>query len=358
MTSNRPTILYIGDLAQGATALHRLEALRSFGLNVVGLDHNRFNRSRIRGLDGLKRRFPFWPATRGYGRAVLALAQNHDPAIVWFDKPTLMSPAVLRELRGQGRFTVHHTVDDATGRASEPYFRNILACIPDFDLNLVSRQISLEEYRARGARDVRYFQLAHDDDLHRPPPSAWTDVDRPVDVMFIGSAHDDRPAFLERLWREQGIACHILGDAAWRRALSRDAAAALLRGPPVWQQDYVNAIWSAKICLSFVTRINRDDLAHRSFELAACGACVVAERSAAQELVFEPNREMAFFSSIEECAGKIKELLDDPERRAEIGAEARKRALRDGYGNRKTIERVLREIARSRPGLGLSKCLN
>ena len=353
MSGDRPRLLYVGELAPGATALHRMEAPRSLGLDVVALDHDRFMRSTVPKLEPLIRRFPFWPATCAYGGEILALVARHDPAIVWFDKPTLLEPAVVRECRRQGRFTVHHTVDDATGRAREPKFRNILACIPEFDLNLVSHQVSLEEYRARGAPDVRYFQLAYDEDLHRPPPDGWSDADRPVDVMFIGDAHDDRPAFLERLWREHGIACQVHGGAVWSRTLSQEAASALLRGPAVWREDYVRAIWSAKICLSFVTLANRDDVAHRTFELAACGACIVAEHSSTHTLVFEPGREIAFFSSIDECAGQIRHLLDNPKRRLALGERARERALRDGYGNRMTVEKVLRHIMRCRPDLNL-----
>ncbi len=124
-----------------------------------------------------------------------------------------------------------------------------------------------------------------------------------------------------------------------------------MKGPPVYGEDYVRAIWKAKICLSFITHLNRDDVAHRSFELAACGACVVAERSAAQEAVFEPSREMIFFSSVEECAQAIRGLLADPGRRADLGAAARARAVRDGYGNIAAMRTALEWVRESRPDL-------
>lgn len=351
MTEAPRPILYVGELSDGATAGHRLEALRDLGLEVVGLDHDQFSRSAIPKVDGLIRRFPIWPATRGYGKAVLKLAERHDAGVVWFDKPTLLDPAILTELRRQDRYTVHYTVDDATGRAPEWSFRNILAGIPAFDLSLVSRRISVEEYQARGAQDVRYFQLAYDDDLHRPPPEDWSEANRPIDVMFIGGAHDDRPGFLERLWREHGIRTHVLGGDPWRPAFAPDARKALLRGPPVYGEAYTRAIWSAKICLSFITHGNRDDVAHRSFELAACGAAVVAERSFEQESVFEPDLEMVFFSSVEECAAAINRLVGDPARRLALGEAARARALRDGYGNRATLKRVLDYIGERRPDI-------
>lgn len=347
------SILFVGDMAPGSTAGHRARALADLGFTVATLDHNPFMDSSVPKLGALIRRFPVWPTTIRFGRAVLEQARRYDAGLIWLDKPILLRPEIVRALRDQGRFTVHYTVDDATGRASEWTFSNILECIPEFDLDLVSRQVSIAEYGALGARDTRYLQLAYDDHLYRPPPAAWGEADKTIDVTFIGSAHDSRPEFLERLWREHGIAVHIFGGRPWRRALSAEASEALLRGGAVYGEGYARAIWSARICLSFITHVNRDDVAHRSFELAACGACVVAERSPEQEAVFEPGREMMFFSSVAECARSIEQLLADPDKRISLGRAAHRRAIRDGYGNQATLREVMEYVASKRPDLGI-----
>lgn len=352
MSPPRP-ILYVGEMAPGGTAAHRGRALEDLGFKVIALDQSRFMDSSIPKLGALIRRFPVWPATLRFGRAVLELARRHDVGLIWFDKPMLLRPEIVRELRKQGRFTVHYTVDDATGHATKWLFRNILDCIPEFDLSLVSRQVSIAEYGALGASDTRYMQLAHDDHLHRPPPEDWGEAGKSIDVAFIGSAHDNRPDFLEQLWREHGIAVHVFGGRPWRRALSAEASEVLLRHPPAYGEDYVRAIWSSRICLSFITHVNRDDVAHRSFELAACGACVVAERSPEQEAVFEPEREMVFFSSVDECAEAITDLLGDPEKRMRLGLGARQRAMRGGYGNRAILNQVMAHVASKCPNLGI-----
>jgi hypothetical protein len=165
-------ILFTGEMGHGSTAAHRARALGELGHEVIMLDQGTFISSPIPKLGALMRRFPVWPMTARFASAVLDLARRHDAGLIWFDKPILLAADVVRTLRDEGRYVVHFTVDDATGRATEAAFRNILACIPEADLSLVSRQVSLSDYKARGARDVRYWQLAYDDHLHRPPPPA------------------------------------------------------------------------------------------------------------------------------------------------------------------------------------------
>lgn len=289
----RSNILYVGELKNGATALHRMEALRAYGIDVVAFGHDSFMESRIPKLEAVIRRFPVWPATRAYNKEILTLIKRHDPKLVWFDKPTLLDPAVLRECRAQGRFTVHFTIDDVIGPPALRRFRNIRACIPEFDLSLVSRHVNIREYQALGARDVRHFELAYDDVLHRPPPDGWSDADRPIDVVFIGADHDDRPAKIEELWRNHGIATSVFGGDSWKNCMSPEAVAAVMKGSWVWQEDYVRTLWSAK---KFVSRLLPTPIAisWRNEPSSWRGAALAWSRSARMRIAL-------FFSRITRC---------------------------------------------------------
>jgi len=70
--------------------------------------------------------------------------------------------------------------------------------------------------------------------------------------------------------------------------------------------EYRENIWKSKINLSFITRENEEDVAHKAFEIAACGGFLLALRSPGHEACFQEGKEAEYFSSLEECAAKIR----------------------------------------------------
>jgi spore maturation protein CgeB len=152
-------------------------------------------------------------------------------------------------------------------------------------------------------------------------------------VSFIGTAYDDRPEFLTRLWRECGLSVAISGSRVWRERLDAEAAAAIYTGSELYGAAYREAVWRSKINLSFLTHSNHDEFAHKSFEIAACGGFLLAERSEGHAARFEEDEEAVFFSGFEECVAKIRRYLPDEAARARIAAAGRERAVRSGYSN-------------------------
>jgi len=244
---------------------------------------------------------------------------------------------------------VSYMIDNAFGPRRDPGWRLYMKDIPHFDLHVVQRDSNLTDYQQRGARDVIKIQTAYEPTIHFPPPEGWNDAERTRDVSFIGTAYDDRPEFLTRLWRECGLRVAVSGSAVWRERLDADAAAAIYTGSELYGAAYREAIWRSKINLSFLTHSNQDEFAHKSFEIAACGGFLLAERSEGHAARFEEDEEAVFFSDFDECAAKIQRYLPDEAARARIAAAGRVRAARSGYSNdaqmAKIVERVKSLVA-------------
>ncbi len=116
--------------------------------------------------------------------------------------------------------------------------------------------------------------------------------------------------------------------------MSAEAVAALYRGHgELFRDAYREGIWKSKINLSFLTHANRDEFAHKSFEIAACEGFLLAERSEGHLQRFVEDEEAVFFSTIDECVEKIRRYLPDEAARRRIAAAGRARALRSGYNN-------------------------
>jgi spore maturation protein CgeB len=96
--------------------------------------------------------------------------------------------------------------------------------------------------------------------------------------------------------------------------------------------------------LSFITHSNQDEFVHKSFEIAACGGFLLAERSEGHKERFAEDEEAAFFTGIEECVEKIRRYLPDEAARTRIAAAGRARAVRGGYSNDAQVAKILERV--------------
>jgi spore maturation protein CgeB len=288
-------------------------------------------------------------------RDILAAAERERPDVFWADKLLGLQPKTLDRLRAGvggagGIATVSYMIDNAFGPRRDPGWRLYMKDIPHFDLHVVQRDKNIADYMERGARDVIKIQTAYEPTIHFPVSvgseghEGWSDKDRDRGVSFIGTSYDDRPEFLTRLWRECGFPVVISGDRMWNVRLDAEAAKALYTGSELYGRDYREAVWRSKINLSFITHSNQDEFVHKSFEIAACGGFLLAERSTGHMARFREDEEAVFFTGFEECAEKIRRYLPDEAVRERIAAAGRERAVRDGYSNDAQVAKIVERL--------------
>lgn len=337
-------ILYAASMRHGSTSMHRLWALRRLGHEVVEFNMVPYFDTGSWLFDRIRIRTQIGPTISRLNADLLALARRARPDLAWFDRATFVRARTVRALSESGVFTVHFNPDNPFARSVHPGWRLLLDAIPAYDLHAVKQASSLAEYQRAGARDTVLMPLGYEPSIHYPPPTDWSESDRTNDVAFIGSPYDDRPAFLAALWRDEKIPVKIWGAARWRSFLPQDAAASLVQGSEVWNDDYRETMWRSRILLSFVTHCVHDEVAHKSFEIAGSGGFLLAEDTPGHRACFVDGEEAVFFRSVEDCAEKIRRYLPDAAARARIAAAGRRRAVASGYGNDARIARVLAHV--------------
>ena len=114
---------------------------------------------------------------------------------------------------------------------------------------------------------------------------------------------------------------------------------------PWTSSAHPKAIWRSRINLAFVTHSNRDEVAHKSFEITACGGFLLAERTPEHLVCFREDEEAVFFSDFEECRAKIDRYLNDEPARAAIAAAGQRHAQSSGYDNDSVLRRLLGRAA-------------
>jgi spore maturation protein CgeB len=336
-------ILYVGQLSPNDSALYRMWALERLGHRVVAMDSLGY----VPGSALMRKvvhRAQVGPWVSKFNRDILAAAEREKPEVFWADKLLGLNPTTLDRLRTMGVKTVSYMIDNAFGPRRDPGWRLYMKDIPHFDLHVVQRDKNIADYMDRGARGVIKIQTAYEPTIHFPVEGAWSDKDRDRGVSFVGTSYDDRPAFLTRLWRERGFPVVISGDRMWRERLDPEAVKALYTGTELYGKAYREAVWRSRINLSFITHSNQDEFVHKSFEIAACGGFLLAERSAGHEARFVEGEEAVFFTGFEECAEKIARYLPDEAARDRIARAGRARAVRDGYGNDAQMAKIVERL--------------
>jgi hypothetical protein len=260
--------------------------------------------------------------------------------LVWVDSGELVGSALLKDLRRTGAILVNYNSDDPTGRRDRGRWGTLLAAIPEYDLCVVVRRESEDEYRSRGAPKVLRVWRAADEVAHRP--RAVTSEIRArwgTDVAFVGTWMPERGVFMRDLI-QAGVPVAIWGSH-WEKAPEWRSIKAAYRGPALLGDDYAHAIQCAKFNLGLVSKGNRDLHTTRSSEIPMLGGLFCAERTSEHLEMYREGREAIFWTDAEECALQIRRYLDDDSARQSISEAGRRRVWEMGLNNESVLQKIL-----------------
>ncbi len=331
------TVLFLG--SPGGTSGHRAAAFKRLGFAVTVLDPAAFApRSRWAGIAEWKLapEAVAWVVKRRLLEAVAG--QRFD--LVFVDSGSLVSRGLLQALRRQACHLVNYNHDDPFGPRDWVRFRAYRAAVSAYDLVVVVRQPNVAEAKSCGARDVLLTYRTADVIAHQPLPlpealrARWAS-----DVLFVGTWMGARGQFLLELMAH-GVQPAIYGNS-WQKAPEWPQLRGCWRGPGVDGDDYCHAIQSAKICLGFLSKDNRDLHTTRSLEVPRLGGLFCAERTAEHQALYAEGIEAVYWRDAAECAAQCLRLLADEPLRQRIAAAGQRRALQDSHTNDALILKII-----------------
>jgi hypothetical protein len=337
----RRKILYVAPLGPGNTSLYRLEAFRRIGQEMVPFGLERFY-YQSRYLNALQYRYPVGPLIAPVNRALVAAIQEHRPDVVWFDKPVHIQAASIEAAKAAGATTVCYNQDNPFGPRNDGCWMQFVKIFKMFDLHCLFRTVDVDRYARWGLPFIK-ITLSYDPLQHFPPPPGWSDADRTRELSYTGSPLEKRADFLRALGEQYGLPVSVAGPR-WEGAWPPELLAKYVVGGMMKDAAYRESLWKSKINLAFVTEMNEEDVAHKSFEITACAQFLLALRSPGHQEAFEEGMEAEFYGSIEECADKAHFYLTHPKQRQEIAAAGRARSVRSGYDNDSQLARVLSKL--------------
>ncbi len=272
---------------------------------------------------------------------VLTTALENRPDLVWLEWPRLITAETISQIKRRLPATQVVSFQHDNPFADRTYasygWGRFFEALPYYDLHLVKRPADIQEYQSRGAKRVELFTDGYCEELFYP------ETPRPVSndfqVVFIGTSLDYRVGVLDRLTRQFKLDIHIFGER-WNRTKLYWTRRELLH-PPAEGEVYRRVVCGSKIALGFVSHSNRDDWTIRTFEVPACGAFFLTERTKSHQQFYEEGKEAEFFASPEECRDKILYYLSHDSARERIAAAGRERCLKSGYGLTARMQQAL-----------------
>ena len=224
----------------------------------------------------------------------------------------LVSPDTIQKLSSFGVPTVNLSLNDketfiGKTKSGQPIgMKNICRY---FDLCWTSTEDALKKYCVEKALPI-YLPEGANPEIHKP-----YDVERSIDVSFVGQCYGNRPAIIQAL-KDHGIHVEAFGYG-WPNG-------------PLSTNDMVYMYSKSKIDLGFGGVAGHQDtfcLKGRDFEIPMSGGLYLTEYSPELERVFEIEKEILTYKTFDELVKKIQHLLDHPDEAEVIRKAGHRRAI-------------------------------
>lgn len=209
--------------------------------------------------------------------------------------------------------------------------RYLLQSFDKYDCIFTSRGHLREEYLKKGAKKVEvinwYYRpdmlLSENELLHK---------EYTRDIVFMGSWSKRRENLLKAL---DDFDVKVWGGG-WQKS-SQAFRKKHECNPPVYMEAMMKVIISSKINLNILTKENRDTTNIRNFEIPACSGFQLSERANEILELFEEDKEIVCFETVDELISKCRYYLKNESERERIAFNGYQRLI---SGNHTILDRA------------------
>jgi spore maturation protein CgeB len=277
----------------------------------------------------LRRRWSWYvlgrpPYLHRFSQEVVQTCRTIRPDVLLCAGLGAIEETALAEIGRLGVQRLIFLTDDPWSRGHKS--RWLFRALPQYDVVFSPRRCNLAQLQAVGCRRVEYLPFGYDPELFFPDRLVDERVQAASDgdVLVVAGADRDRLPYVVELLRS-GARVALYGNYWERYRATRRLTQGLADPATVRRATSV-----ARVSLCLVRRSNRDGHVMRSYEIAACGGCMLAEDTEEHRAILGPEGEtVLYFASMQEMIDKTHWLLQHPEDRARLAANLHRRIAVD-----------------------------
>lgn len=337
---SKPSIVFCAITGPGHLGLHFLRAGEKLGVNFSVLENTQAYEG-----NSLVRRLNWWFLGRRPSR-LKAFSQKVE-ALCLEKKPSLLLTTGIAPLEAEALVRV--------GRAGIPRFNFLtddpwnpahrsgwfFKALPHYDLVYSGRRANMEDLRKAGCKRVEYLPFGYAPEIHFPEAPSESEKEKyACDVSFVGGADQDRVPYLAALIGA-GLKVKVYGGYWDRYRETRGSWAGF-----VLDSELRKSVSGSKTCLCLVRRANRDGHVMRTFELAAMGACILAEDTEEHREIYGGPGEgtVEYFTDIPDLVEKARALSKDPAKREAMRKKAHERITQGANSYQDRLQSILGDL--------------
>jgi spore maturation protein CgeB len=255
----------------------------------------------------LENRYKFWPIVKKINRNFLLQVKNNEYDIIFLWSAVHIYPSTMLEIKKYSIVIGYNNDQTFSKRPPSWLFYLLRRSVPFYDQFFVYRKSDKSLIEKVGVTSSIFMPTFDSDKIF-----LIASVDKNYDVVFIGHYENDgRDELLLKLV-DQGFKVRLNGQR-WEQSCYFEKLVESFGEIIPAYDDYNEALNSAKVCLSFLSKLNNDTYTRRTLEIPATKTVMLAEYTDDQAAMFEPNVEAVYFSDHLEAIDKLKWLIVNPD---------------------------------------------
>lgn len=284
----------------------------------------------------LENRYKFGPLVCKFNRDLISAVKSNSYDAVFLWRAIHIYPSTISELKKHAVIIGYN--NDQTFSLHHPWwlFFMLKRSIPFYDHFFVYRQSDQSLIESLGTTSSVFMPTFDPDKIY-----PIDDRSKIFDVIFVGHYENDgRDELLLRLVEEGFKVC--LNGQRWQQSRYFSQLTKHFGDIKPVYDKYNEALNSAKVCLSFLSKLNNDTYTRRTLEVPATKTVMLAEYTKDQAEMFEPNIEAVYFSNHQEAVNKLRWLVDNPDVANSIACAGYKKVFSGSYQLKHRVDEIMK----------------
>lgn len=290
----------------------------------------------------LQNRYKIGPVINKINRDLMRTVKKNKYDAIFMWRTIHLYNSTLENIRKHSVIIGYN--NDQTFSPHHPWwlFRLLKKNIPLYDHFFVYRDSDLLDIKKLGVNSSLFMPTFSKAKIY-PIPNA----DKIYDVAFIGHYENDGRDELILKLINRGFRVRLNGQRWNESRYYTEIKQKLGDIKPVYD-TYNEALNSAKVCLSFLSKLNNDTYTRRTIEIPATKTVMLAEYTEKQTAMFKSDIEAVYFTGHDEAISKLEHLIKNDSIRNKIAENGYVKAINGGYQLEDRVKEIISVINKNK----------